>query len=70
LETKVLVFGSPGLRKAIDNWEKHISIIFKEVDKLLSNTNITVVIEPNAPDYGGDFFIVFLKLLILLKNMI
>lgn len=56
LDTKILVFGSPGLRKTVDGWENNISIIFKEVDKLLMGTDIIVVIEPNAPDYGGEFF--------------
>jgi len=56
LSVKVLVFGSPSLRKKIDGWEPHLIKIFKKIDKLLENTNIELSIEPNSKFYGGDFF--------------
>lgn len=56
LSVKVLVFGSPLLRKKIDGWEFHLINIFKKIDKLLENTNIELSIEPNSKIYGGDFF--------------
>jgi len=57
LGTTVLVFGSPSLRKKVNNFEYHLSKIFKEVDEYLASKNVTVVIEPNTSSYGGEFFI-------------
>jgi len=57
LDSKVLVFGSPSLRKKSQGYESNLSIIFKEVDEYLTNKNIKVVIEPNTSLYGGEFFI-------------
>lgn len=56
LDAKVLVFGSPNLRKIKKGWQDAIKIIFNEVDVLLKGTSITLAIEPNASIYGGDFF--------------
>lgn len=56
LSVKILVFGSPSLRKKIDGWELYLIDIFKKIDKLLENTNIELSIEPNSKIYGGDFF--------------
>lgn len=56
LGVKILVFGSPNIRKFEDNWENVISDIFISVDNMLNQTGITLVIEPNASIYGGDFF--------------
>jgi sugar phosphate isomerase/epimerase len=56
LSVKVLVFGSPSLRKKIDGWESHLINIFKKIDKLLEGTDIEISIEPNSKIYGGDFF--------------
>jgi sugar phosphate isomerase/epimerase len=52
LNVKILVLGSPNLRK------KNISLdeIFKEIDFLLSKTDIQICIEPNARNYGGEYF--------------
>lgn len=56
LGSKVLVFGSPGLRKQHDGWKLAVENIFTQVDKLLEGKNIKVVIEPNAKVYGGEFW--------------
>lgn len=56
LDTKVLVFGSPTMRKKVDNWEKKLVSTFESLDSMLKGTTIDVVIEPNAKHYGGDYF--------------
>jgi sugar phosphate isomerase/epimerase len=56
LDSKVLVFGSPNLRKKYKNYEVDLIKIFKIIDNFLNNTNIIVVIEPNAAIYGGEYF--------------
>jgi sugar phosphate isomerase/epimerase len=56
LGSKILVFGSPNLRKQYDGWELDVVSIFTQVDKLLKDTDIKVVIEPNAKSYGGEFW--------------
>jgi len=54
LEVKVMVFGSPNMRTGII--DESLSVIFKQFDELLNNTGITLVIEPNAKIYGGNYF--------------
>lgn len=56
LNLKFLVFGSPNLRKISKNWENNLVQIFEAIDDKLNNTNIKVLIEPNARVYGGEFF--------------
>jgi sugar phosphate isomerase/epimerase len=56
LGVKMLVFGSPGLRKKVDGWEESIVKVFKHVDEYLTDTGIKVLIEPNTSSYGGEFF--------------
>lgn len=56
LGSKVLIFGSPGLRKQHNGWKLAIEDIFTQVDKLLEDKDIKVVIEPNAKVYGGEFW--------------
>lgn len=56
LNTKILVFGSPNLRKKELNWEEKLEIVFYEIDKLLDGKNIKIVIEPNCRAYKGDYF--------------
>ena len=68
LEAKILVFGSPSLRKAIFGWEDYLATIFKEVDKVLSGTNIIVAIEPNSSAYGGEFFITISEIVDFIKK--
>jgi sugar phosphate isomerase/epimerase/nucleoside-diphosphate-sugar epimerase len=51
LDIDKLVLGSPKMR--ID---RNIENIFKKIDKMLKDTNINIVIEPNAGIYGGSFF--------------
>jgi sugar phosphate isomerase/epimerase len=57
LNSKILVFGSPNLRKRKIGWEKSINTIFKEIDDSLNNTNIKIAIEPNSSIYGSEFFV-------------
>jgi sugar phosphate isomerase/epimerase len=56
LGVKVLVFGSPGLRKKTNGWENSLIEIFTYVDKILVDSDIKVLIEPNTSSYGGEFF--------------
>jgi len=56
LGIKILVLGSPNLRKKIDNWEKLIVKFFNEVDLLLEDTDIKLLIEPNSKVYNGEYF--------------
>jgi len=56
LGVKVLVFGSPGLRKKTNGWEDSLIEIFTYVDNILIGTDIKVLIEPNTSSYGGEFF--------------
>jgi sugar phosphate isomerase/epimerase len=56
LGLKILVFGSPSLRKKINNLSYNLSKIFNEVDAYLENKNINLVIEPNTISYGGEYF--------------
>jgi sugar phosphate isomerase/epimerase len=56
LGVKILVLGSPNLRKKIDNWEKLIVKFFKKVDKLLEGSDINLLIEPNSKIYNGEYF--------------
>lgn len=56
LGIKILVLGSPNLRKKINNWEKLIVEFFNEVDSLLKDTDIKLLIEPNSKVYNGEYF--------------
>ena len=56
LGVKILVFGSPNLRKKTNGWEESIVKVFKHVDEYLIGTGIKVLIEPNTSNYGGEFF--------------
>jgi sugar phosphate isomerase/epimerase len=56
LGVKVLVFGSPGLRKKTEGWEDSLVEIFTYVDNILVDADIKVLIEPNTSSYGGEFF--------------
>lgn len=47
-----LVYGSPNLRKNIEIADA----VFQKLDSMLDGTGITVVIEPNARKYGGEYF--------------
>jgi sugar phosphate isomerase/epimerase len=56
LETKILVLGSPSLRKKIKNNQSQLSETFLNIDRILKNTNIELLIEPNTKSYGGEYF--------------
>lgn len=47
-----LVYGSPNLRKNIEIADA----VFHKLDSVLAKTGITLVIEPNAKKYGGEYF--------------
>lgn len=55
LSINVLVFGSPILRKKVNNWEKSLKDIFLSIDSHLSK-ELEISIEPNSKIYGGEFF--------------
>ncbi len=56
LNVKVMVLGSPSLRKNVIGWYDNLSNILKEVDSMLEGTGIELSIEPNTKGYGGDYF--------------
>jgi sugar phosphate isomerase/epimerase len=58
LGVKVLVMGSPILRKKTEDftWKLKLIDTMKAVDDILKDTGITLVIEPNARIYKGDYF--------------
>lgn len=56
LGVKILVFGSPSLRKKYNGWENDVTSALIQIDNLLKETNIELSIEPNAFFYGGEFF--------------
>jgi len=56
LGSKILVLGSPALRKKEKRYLQGLKEIFNEIDILLNGTGIKLVIEPNARTYGGEFF--------------
>lgn len=51
-----LIFGSPGLRKTFIGWEEKLTKIFTYLDKKLNNTGKSIIIEPVARHYGGEFW--------------
>jgi len=56
LGVKVLILGSPNLRRKNLEWESELSDTFKTIDSMLENTGIEMSIEPNTKSYGGDYF--------------
>jgi D-psicose/D-tagatose/L-ribulose 3-epimerase len=54
--TKVLVLGSPGLRKREESYLSLLTELFAELDRMFSDTDIIVVIEPNSKVYNGEYF--------------
>lgn len=56
LGVKVMVLGSPSLRKNVNGWYDNLSNILKKVDDMLNGTGIELSIEPNTKTYGGDYF--------------
>jgi hypothetical protein len=40
LDIKILVFGSPNLRKKVNDYEKKLLDVFSEIDSYLNNKNI------------------------------
>lgn len=53
LEIRTMVFGSPGMRKGDPSANKEL---FYKIDELLNNKNLSLVIEPNARIYGGEYW--------------
>jgi sugar phosphate isomerase/epimerase len=56
LGVKILVLGSPTLRKKTNFYQEPLSFVLKEIDKLLEGTGMTLVIEPNSYKYGAEYF--------------
>ena len=56
LGIKVLVFGSPALRKVGGYTFSNLHETFNKIDALLDGTDIVFCIEPNSKIYGGEFF--------------
>lgn len=53
LGIKTIVFGSPGMRKGNPN---NLTELFEKLDKILVEKNLSLVIEPNARIYGGEYW--------------
>jgi sugar phosphate isomerase/epimerase len=68
LSVKVLVFGSPSLRKKVDKWEESLCRVFKKLDDMLENTGIEISIEPNSKLYGGDYFFTVPEIVSFIKK--
>jgi sugar phosphate isomerase/epimerase len=66
LDINVMVFGSPTMRNGVI--DDSLSLIFKKIDNLLNNTNITLVIEPNSKIYGGNYFHNLNEIVDFIKN--
>lgn len=56
LDVKIMVFGSPKLRKNETDLGQKLKDTFIELDNLLTGSGINVLIEPNSKIYGGDYF--------------
>lgn len=56
LDTKIMVLGSPTLRKIEQGYRKKLDDLFCKLDGLLEDTGIKVVIEPNCGLYKGQYF--------------
>ena len=56
LDVKVMVLGSPSLRKNVNGWYDNFSKILKKVDVMLEGTGVELSIEPNTKSYGGEYF--------------
>ena len=54
LNFKVMVFGSPNLRKKIN--KVYLNMLFKKIDDLLDNQDLILCIEPNTKKYNGEYF--------------
>lgn len=68
LGIKILVLGSPGLRKTDNLIESNLHETFKVIDDMLDGTDIQLCIEPNASVYGGDFFYTISEIVKFLKT--
>ena len=68
LGIKILVLGSPNLRKKFVGWEDKVSKFFKDIDKLLDGNDIKVLIEPNAKVYGGEYFFTLSEIVEFIKK--
>lgn len=56
LNVKIMVLGSPKLRKNETNLDQKLKNTFIELDNLLIGSGINVLIEPNSKIYGGNYF--------------
>jgi sugar phosphate isomerase/epimerase len=66
LGIKILVLGSPKLRKEFDII--HLNKIFKVLDSMLEGTDIKICIEPNSKQYGGKYFFTISEIVEFIKN--
>lgn len=68
LGVTTLVFGSPNLRKKINGWETKLSSLLTILDYLLIKNNIELCIEPNAREYGGQYFFTVVEIVNFIKK--
>jgi sugar phosphate isomerase/epimerase len=65
---KILVFGSPFLRKKTNDFEPKIFEIFNRIDLILKTNDLFFCIEPNSKIYGGEFFFNTYEIIDFLKK--
>lgn len=68
LSINILVFGSPNLRKYNINHKNNLPELFKKIDKLMVESKVTFIIEPNSSIYGGDYFFTVKEIVGFIKN--
>lgn len=68
LGAKILVFGSPGLRKKSPEIDYCLSKIFDYLEVYLEGKDIKICIEPNCKIYNGEFFIKMNEIVDFIKN--
>jgi len=68
LNSNIIVFGSPKIRKKFNGYEDKISDIFKFLDQYCDNSGLKICIEPNSTYYGSEFFNTIDEIVDFIKN--
>lgn len=73
VDADVVVFGSPKNRKRKDIPKQKADEIFRSflenIIPLLESIGITMVLEPNAPDYGADYLTTYQEVVEMIKTL-
>ena len=54
---KLMILGSPNLRKKITGWDKRLNRVLTQVDIMLRECKKYLIIEPVSSYYGGEYFV-------------